>query len=216
MYDEGYYRSREATRDFVIEARLLFKMLGPSPDSRILEVGCGGGGFLAFLEERGHRPTGVDLLPEAVGAARGLAVGSEILSADAYDLPFPDESFDCLLSQHLVEHLDGLPQALREWRRVLKVAGTMAICTPNSLYPCPSLFYDSSHVHIYSPKELEQVVVDAGFVLTSSRTIFPHLWKGKISVKLGVPLYRIFEPLPLFHQSGRTLLLAASKPREKP
>ncbi|OFW56856.1 MAG: hypothetical protein A2W01_02060 [Candidatus Solincola sediminis] len=216
MYDEGYYRSREATRDFVIEARLLYELIGPSPDSRILEVGCGGGGFLAFLEDKGHRPVGVDLLPEAVEAAQELAPRSEVSSADAYDLPFADESFDCLVSQHLVEHLEDMPRALSEWRRVLKPGGTMAICTPNSLYPCPSLFYDSSHVHIYDRRELEQVVSRAGFSVTASRTIFPHLWKGKISVKLGVPLYRLFEPLSPFHDSGRTLLLAAKKIGEAP
>lgn len=211
MYDEGYYRSRESTRDFLIEAALLYEMLRPPSDSRILEVGCGGGGFLAYLESKGHRPFGVDLLQEAVEAARSLAANSEILQADAYSLPFEDESFDCLVSQHLIEHLEDLPRALAEWRRVLRPGGNLAICTPNSRYPCPSLFYDPSHVHIYALEELKRAVCSAGFAIREGRTVFPHLWKGKISVKAGVPLYWLFEPLPLFRERGRTLLLAASK-----
>jgi SAM-dependent methyltransferase len=211
LYDEGYYRARESTRDFTIEAELLYAMLHPSPQARILEVGCGGGAFLAFLEERGHSPTGVDVLEEAIEAARKVAERSEIMLADAARLPFAEGSFDCLVSQHLVEHLDDLPAALAEWRRVLAAGGVMAICTPNDLYPCPSLFHDPSHVHVYNPDELRERVEEAGFEVESSRTVFPHLWKGKISVALGVPLYRLFEALPPFRHRGRTLLLSARK-----
>jgi ubiquinone/menaquinone biosynthesis C-methylase UbiE len=211
LYDEGYYRARESTRDFTIEAKLLYEMLHPSPNSRILEVGCGGGAFLAFLEDKGHRATGVDVLDEAIEAARKVARKSDIKYSDAVELPFPDGAFDCLASQHLVEHLDDLPKALAEWRRVLDGGGMMAICTPNNLYPCPSLFNDPSHVHIYEPEELREAVGQAGFEVEVCRTIFPHLLKGKISVKLGVPLYKVFEPLPPFRERGRTLLLSARK-----
>ena len=211
MYDEGYYRDRESTRDFLIETKLLYDMLRPSPDSRILEVGCGGGALLALLEDKGHRVMGIDLLEEALEAARRITARSEILFADACDLPLADESFDCLVSQHLIEHLKDLPHALAEWRRVLAPGGTMAICTPNSLYPCPSLFYDPTHVHIYDPEELRQAVGREGFTVESLRTVFPHLLKGKISILLGVPLYRAFEFLPPFKYRGRSLLLSARK-----
>ncbi len=208
-YDESYYRSREATRDFAVEAELLYGLLQPARDSRILEVGCGGGAFLAFLEGKGHRPTGVDVLEEALEAAGKAAPRSEILAADAGRLPFADASFDRLVSQHLVEHLDDLPGALREWRRVLAPGGVLALCTPNRLYPCPSLFDDPGHVRIYDPGELRRAVEEGGFEVRECYTIFPHLWKGKISVWVGVPLYRPFMRLPRFRDRGRSLLLSA-------
>lgn len=208
-YDERYYRSREATRDFAVEAELLYGLLRPGPDSRILEVGCGGGAFLAFLEGKGHRPTGVDVLEEALEAARRIAPRSEVLAADAASLPFADAAFDRLVTQHLVEHLDDFSSALAEWRRVLAPGGVMAICTPNRLYPCPSLFDDPGHVHVYGPEELRRAVEDAGFEVSDCLTVFPHLWKGKISVWIGVPLYRPFMRLPRFRERGRSLLLSA-------
>lgn len=211
MYDEGYYRHRESTRDFLIEAKLLYDMLHPQTDSRILEVGCGGGALLAFLESKGHSPTGVDTLEEAIGAAGKTARKSRILMADAGDLPFPDGSFDRLISQHLVEHLEDLHGALKEWGRVLKTGGVLAICTPNRLYPCPSLFHDPGHAHIYDPMELREVVQEAGYRVENCRTVFPHLYRGKVSVKVGVPLYRLFAPLPPFKNTGRSLLLSACK-----
>lgn len=212
MYDEGYYRYRESTRDFDIEAGLLYKMLSPAPGSRILEVGCGGGAFLSFLEDRGYTAVGVDILEEAVRLASQAAPNSRVLRADAGSLPFEDGSFDRLVSHHLVEHLEDLAGALREWCRVLAPGAVMAICTPNRLYPSPRIFDDPSHVHIYDRMELAGAVGEDGFHIESSMTVFPHLWRDRISVEVGVPLYRIFSRLPYYRDRGRSLLLSALRP----
>ncbi len=212
MYDEGYYRYRESTRDFDIEAGLLYGMLRPAPGSRILEVGCGGGAFLSFLEGKGHTAVGVDILGEAVRLAAQAAPGSRVLEADAAELPFEDGAFDRLVSHHLVEHLEDLEGALREWRRVLVPGAVMAICTPNRLYPSPRIFDDPSHVHIYDRIELEGAVDEAGFHVEGSLTVFPHLWRDRISVEVGVPLYRAFSRLPYYRDRGRSLLLSALRP----
>ena len=185
MYDEGYYRYRESTRDFSIEAGLVVRMLEAAPGARVLEVGCGGGALLSFMRARGSDPTGSDLLPEAVRLAREAAPGCEVLEADAGRLPFPDASFDRLVSHHLVEHLPDLPAALAEWKRVLAPGGVMVICTPNRLYGSPRIFEDPSHLHIYDRRELVRMVEKAGFRVEESLTIFPHLLRDRVSVKLG-------------------------------
>jgi ubiquinone/menaquinone biosynthesis C-methylase UbiE len=212
LYDEGYYRYRESTRDFRIEAGLLYDMLMPRPGSRVLEVGCGGGAFLAFLEARGLRATGVDISRESVSLASRTAAGSRVLEADAAVLPFEDACFDCVVSHHLVEHLADLQEALAEWSRVLISGGIMAICTPNRAYPRPDIFYDPSHVHIYMAEELAREVERAGFHVLRCMTVFPHLLKDRISVALGVPLHGIFARLPYYKDRGRSLLLSARKP----
>jgi len=212
LYDEGYYRYRESTRDFDIEAGLLYGMLKPASGSRILEVGCGGGAFLSFLEGRGHAAVGVDILGEAVRLAAQAAPNSSVLEADAAQLPFEDGAFDHLVSHHLVEHLEDLEKALREWRRVLVPGAVMAVCTPNRLYPSPRIFDDPSHVHIYDREELEIAVEEAGFRVEDSMTVFPHLWRDRISVGVGVPLYRVFSRLPYYRDRGRSLLLSALRP----
>jgi SAM-dependent methyltransferase len=212
LYDEGYYRYRESTRDFLIEARLLYSMLAPRPDSRILEVGCGGGALLSFLESMGNSAVGVDILEEAVRLASEAAPSSRVIQCDAGELPFAGGSFDRLVSHHLVEHLDDLPGTLEEWRRVLEPGAVVAICTPNRLYPSPRIFDDPSHVHIYDRRELGEVLEDAGFRVEDSLTVFPHLLRDRISVAVGVPLYRAFSHLPYFSDRGRSLLLSARRP----
>ena len=211
MYNKVYYRFRESTWDFKIEARLLFKMLRLEPGCRILEVGCGGGALLSYFERKGYVATGVDILEEAVALSSQITTRCEVVEGEAGELPFEDGSFDRLVSQHLVEHLEDLPAVLGEWKRVLAEGGVIAICTPNRLYPSPVLFEDPSHVHIYEPQELAQVVSETGFVVERCMTVFPHLYKGMISIAVGVPLYRAFAYLPAFRDRGRSLLLAARK-----
>lgn len=212
MYDEGYYRYRESTLDFRIEAKLLYDMLEPESDSRILEVGCGGGALLSFLRERGHEATGVDISGEAVAMAARAAPGCRVLEADAARLPFPDSSFDRLVGHHLVEHMENLAESLGEWRRVLAPGGRMAQCTPNRLYPSPRIFDDPGHVRIYECAELRDALREAGFEVERCRTVFPHLWKDRLSVAVGVPMYALFSRLPRYRDRGRSLLISASRP----
>jgi SAM-dependent methyltransferase len=212
LYDEAYYRYRESTRDFRVEAETLYRLLRPHEDSRILEVGCGGGALLSYLRDKGHAATGVDLLEEAVELASRAAPGCEVRQADAGELPFSDSSFDRLVSHHLVEHLGDLTVALAEWRRILTPGGVIAICTPNRRYPSPRIFDDPTHVHIYEGSELRAAMEEAGFAVESCLTLFPHLWRDRVSVALGVPLHALFSRLPYYRDRGRSLLLSALSP----
>jgi ubiquinone/menaquinone biosynthesis C-methylase UbiE len=209
LYDEGYYRYREQTRDFRVESDILMRLLRLKPGCRVLEVGCGGGAFLSRLESAGFEAVGVDLMNEAVQAARDMVKSSTVTCADAVELPFDEGSFDRLLAHHLVEHLGDLPAALGEWRRVLTPGGMIVICTPNRLYPSPRIFDDPSHLHIYDRAEVCSTVERAGFSVARSMTVFPGLSKDRISVAVGVPLYRLFRPLPYFKNRGRSILLSA-------
>ncbi|MBN2167833.1 MAG: class I SAM-dependent methyltransferase [Actinobacteria bacterium] len=212
MYGEEYYRYRESTRDFKTEVKVLYRLLKPDTNSRILEIGCGGGALLAYLEKKGHVAVGIDIYDEAVKLAIKNTMGCEVVRCDAVDLPFDDSSFDRILNHHVLEHLHDLTEALCEWRRVLKPGGIIAVCTPNNLYPRPHMFDDPSHVRIYTRPELVRIFENAGFEPLKSLTIFPHLLKGKISVKIGVPLYRPFTHLPYFREHGRSIVLSAVKP----
>lgn len=214
MYDEGYYRYREQTRDFRAEADQLIRLMRPEPGCRVLEVGCGGGALLARLEREGYEATGVDVLEEAVEAAAKMVKSCEVVQADAGALPFEDGSFERLVSHHLVEHLEDLPAALAEWKRVLAPGAIMALCTPNRLYQNPRIFEDPGHLHIYDEEELSAAAVEAGFEPLESMTVFPGLWKDRLSVKVGVPLYPVFRRLPYFRCRGRSILLSAARLEE--
>lgn len=113
--------------------RLLLDQAGLAPGCRVLEVGCGTGN-LSLLAKRLHPAAdilGTDPDPKALDRARRKAerAGVQVRFEPAYaeDLPFPDASFDRVLSALMLHHLprDTKVAALREIGRVLKPGGAL-------------------------------------------------------------------------------------------
>ncbi len=69
-YSESYFTARESWRDWRIEAQSLMDLARVTRGARVLELGCGGGGLLRLLRERGASAVGVDTLDVALNLAR--------------------------------------------------------------------------------------------------------------------------------------------------
>ena len=124
--DEFHTRGRQATIELATLAQL-------KPDLRILDVGCGLGGSVRYLaSEHGCHTTGIDLTHEYVDVATALAtlVGlSEAVTfhqGSALDLPFDDDSFDVVWTEHVQMNIEDKAQFYREIARVLRSKGTLA------------------------------------------------------------------------------------------
>ena len=99
-------------------------------DATIASVGCGDGYVESYIQERtGRGIIGVDVSPKGVEEARKR--GLEVQLGSAYELPFEDDSVDCLLAVHMFEHLTTPDRFLAEARRVLKNEGSLFISLPN-------------------------------------------------------------------------------------
>jgi SAM-dependent methyltransferase len=99
---------------------------------RILDAGCGTGKFFSmeFARRAGCRLVGTDLRGD-------LSVNSEIdfgVRAELNALPFADGSFDVVNCRLVIEHVDFPDAVLKEFYRVLKPGGRLAIFTPNLLH----------------------------------------------------------------------------------
>jgi SAM-dependent methyltransferase len=230
-YSNSYFTQRESWRDWQIEARELLRLAGISRDARVLEIGCGGGGLLRLLRERGARAVGVDTQTSALELARERLVreqGSEgaeeesplfpctpapllVHIGEDGALPFCANAFDVIISQHVVEHLPDVDAALRECKRVLKNGGCLALATPNAHYPDPAHFADAAHARVFAPTELRDVVTRAGLGVENCFTIFPFLARPRALRACGVIAYRVFQHTPYFATRGRTIVIAARK-----
>ncbi len=102
---------------------------------RTLEVGCGTGGLLVAAARSGRSIVGVDIASRwLVVARRRLAdrgVSVPLIAAEAEHLPWPDETFDTVVADSVLEHLDDPSLALREWRRILRPGGRLIVWSPN-------------------------------------------------------------------------------------
>jgi SAM-dependent methyltransferase len=92
--------------------------------ARVLDAGCGSGGFAALLTAPDVRC--VDLSPAAVDAA--LERGLRAEAADIQNLPFPDGSFDVAVANWVLYHIHDRALAIAELARVLTPAGRFVGC----------------------------------------------------------------------------------------
>ncbi len=166
------------------------------PGSQILDVGSGSGGPAVFLaEQRGCHVTGVDINEHGVAnakqlaKARGLADRVDFRLVDAHNpLPFPDASFDAILSNDSMCHIDGRQAVLRDWHRLLKPSGRAAFT--DALVLTGQVTHEEvatrSSIGFYvfvPPGENERLLAEAGFTvmrvedLTSGAAVLAGRWR---------------------------------------
>jgi ubiquinone/menaquinone biosynthesis C-methylase UbiE len=144
------------------------------PASRVLDVACGPGLVALHLAEAAGQVTGLDLTPAMLDKARelqrqrGLAnLSWDLGRADA--LPYPDASFDAVVTRFSFHHMMDPARALAEMGRVCRPGGRVVVCDVYTTtleqaaeYDRLERLRDPSHVHALRLEELRALVADAG------------------------------------------------------
>lgn len=196
--------------------RLILDALPDPNGTRLIDLGCGAGGYTLALLELGVDATGVEIDGAKVEEFRRRAPdrADRVTLADLADAPFPDASFDAALLNEVIEHVPDERAALAEARRLLKPGGALVIFAPNRWYPfethgvyrknsdrrlpfyTPFVPYAPAWVarrlwrpwaRNYFPRELRALVREAGFRI--ERTAF--VWQtfdGAYSRLMPAPL----------------------------
>lgn len=98
-------------------------------NARVLDLGCGTGRWLRRFGQLNISAVGIDQSVDMLQAARERATLAPLLAGEAQDLPFLDESFDCVFGVTVVQHIPPAQQerALKEMMRVLRAGGYLIL-----------------------------------------------------------------------------------------
>jgi len=97
---------------------------------RILSVGCGDGYELELLKREGLEVKGIDVSRRNLRRAKKR--GTEVILGFQEEIPFPDKSFDTILSSHTLEHSYNREKTAREMRRVARRAVVIVPIEPEA------------------------------------------------------------------------------------
>jgi ubiquinone/menaquinone biosynthesis C-methylase UbiE len=119
-------RTRQPPLEKQFESIILAKI---QPHHLVLDAGCG---ITTYAAVRGkcRMVIGVDADTRII---RNRHIDA-IIHADLYNLPFPDRSFDIVMSWTVLEHIDNPQLCFKELARVCKPGGLMVHTTPNALH----------------------------------------------------------------------------------
>ena len=186
-----WYRGMLAIECALLGERLL------RPAQRLLDVGCGTGGFLRWAVDSGRfaNVAGVDLGSDAIDFARRRVPEVDLRVAPMRALPYDDGSFDLVVSHDVLQHVHEreVEQSLRELRRVVAPGGALLLRTNGSR----RLRVERDDWRAYSRESLALTLTQAGLrcerityanlalsLLAAARRRSPH---APTDISSGVP-----------------------------
>lgn len=127
---DGWQAAASSYEGFAGATRLFIPSLLRAAHSRsgirLLDVACGPGVAAGEAAAAGARAVGVDFSPAMIAVARQTCPAVEFRTADAEALPFADASFDTVIANFGIHHVERPERAIAEARRVLAPGGRFA------------------------------------------------------------------------------------------
>jgi SAM-dependent methyltransferase len=163
--------------------------------ARILDVGCGIGTYVRRFRHFSDDVHGIEVEPERVAEA-SLELPNIVLAVGEA-LPYPDEHFDVVFSNEVIEHVEDDRATAAEMVRVTRPGGTIVAFAPNRLYPfethgaylagryvfgniplvnwLPDPLRDrfAPHVRAYTMRGIERLFAGEAVRLVHHRAIYP-------------------------------------------
>lgn len=197
-----------------------------SPESCILDVGCGVGEYIIYLQKKGRKCIGVDPLWDTslLKARKNAEIGDlyiHLCQSWGESLPVKSNSLDMVLCISTLQHVRDPVQTLCEIRRVLKNDGLILISVPQTVRKSTfkKMGIYTSHFNI---RIISDLLTRSGFVIRDRKVcgFFPplsreilnkmHPFVGDAAVSFSVQMLdRFVQIMP--HYASSVIILAEVK-----
>ncbi len=140
---------------------------GLDRNDSILELGCGPGYMMQFLKRHGFsKVEGIDISEEQIRIATSRGLNAKVADAFEY-LQSSERTFNAIIAIDFVEHFtkEELIRLFPSIHRALKEGGMLIIQTVNGqgIFPHQVIYGDLTHLTIFTPASLGQILRFAGF-----------------------------------------------------
>ncbi len=153
-----YYSNKRSNflKLLFLPVKSLLRGMPYKKNAKYLDIGCGDGSFLKLVKQMGMEPHGVDpFLKKSVQELK-------IKNVSLHDAKYPNEFFDFITLNNVLEHMPNPLKILIECERILKKEGKILVNVPNSTSLNYHLFSSNwvsldapRHLYIFSNKTLE-------------------------------------------------------------
>lgn len=161
---------------------------------KALDIGCAKGALVKALLEAGIDAYGADVSDYAISESP-VRHRLSWVDVQSEPLPYPDESFDLVITLETVEHLEHPDRLLREAFRVLQPGGLFYLTTPSIKKPTDT---DPTHIGIRPRVEWWRMMREIGFLVPSRearrrfraaffRMQYESPYRGRLMEQLRIP-----------------------------
>jgi 2-polyprenyl-3-methyl-5-hydroxy-6-metoxy-1,4-benzoquinol methylase len=164
-YADGQYLSPITKKRY---EELLAELKPYMKTGKILDVGCGGGHFLATAKEQGWEVHGTEFSQKAVELCQeqGINVKEGVLDIKNYDT----EQFDVITSFEVIEHINNPLEEITKFYKLLRPGGLLYVTTPNfnalnryQLKADYDMIQYPDHLSYYTPTTIQTLFQHIGF-----------------------------------------------------
>ncbi len=161
--------------------------------AKVIDIGCGAGFLTNELALQQFEVTGIDISAKSLDVAKEYDAAKKVnyIVANAYQLPFGNESFDVACAMDVLEHVEDPQRLIQEASRVLKPGGLFFFHTFNRNFLSYLVAIKGvewfvknapQNMHVYElfikPKELQEMLAKEGLEVDFLTGLVPCFWKS--------------------------------------
>ena len=166
-------------RQFPVWKRYYGRFLPENKNAKILDAGCGNGGFIYWLQEMGYvNASGIDISPEQIEVSKRFGVKVE--QGDLVEWLKDNKetmNYDLIFARDVIEHFgkDDISKVAGIFHRALKKGGFLVLYTLNAESPfgCRLRYGDFTHEVGFTPSAISRLLHMTGFTDTEAREMGP-------------------------------------------